>query len=394
MRRFLLVFLFIFFGLIVLSYFWLQPFPLQKKHYVVAGTSNPGTIEVYENDKGTLKKVKLLGTGYDFVYTVRLGDIKNDTTRHIIAGVSNSFFSEPYGCRVVEYEMKTYTERLIDDVGDLRCKDLTIGDVDNDGKNEIVLGTHGVGLIRIYKWEHNRWSKEDLEKNFIAQIDSQEKMNHRVSKEDLPCGDCIVQTAVHIVKIGGIYHDGKNALVTTISSPLEGWIENMEEVSFLKAYRKVNGKWQSEVIDKLKVNGFRGLAVGDIYNKKKQVVLAGNNSKEEEEGGSLYAYEYENNAWKKTTVYYDQEDHQIKAIKTGDIYGDGKQRILLATGNSNAKIIILTWNGKTFDEEKVGQVSSLFDLPGNDFFSMTALLGKTGKNPTVIIAGQVSKINS
>lgn len=352
--------------------------------YVTAGTGNPGEILIYEQKDKEIKKIKTLDTGYKFVYTVRIGDIFNNGKQNIIAGVSNSFFKEPYGCKVLSYDLKDYEETIVDDVGDLRCKDLTIGDADNDGKNEVLLTTHGEGLVRLYKWDGEQWQKEDLEKNYIAQIDRKENTNHRVPNKELTCETCTVQSAVHIVKIGDVDNDGKNEVIATISSPLE--LQNVEEVSFIKMYKKTADGWKNSVIDRMQDREFRSITIGDAYNKKKNVMIIGVGSPRGEKG-TLYAYEYTNNQWNKFAIHNDEGEKNMKGVVMGDIYGDGKQNIVLATGFPNANVYSIEWNGKEFEKKKIGQISSLFNEKDAEFNSMVSLLRKQEGKVQLIVGG-------
>jgi hypothetical protein len=378
-KFFIITFLFIIFYIFV-YYFNFSP----KIKYIVAGTGNPGEIYVYEIKSKIFNKIKTINTGYKFVHTVRIGDIYNNGSKQIVAGIFNSFFAEPYGCKVVSYDVKDFKESIVDDVGDLRCKDLTIGDVDNDGKNEVILATHGRGIVRIYKWTDRKWNKEDLESNYISKIDAQEKTNHRVDNKDLPCKECVVQTAVHIVKVGDVDNDGKNELITTMSSPLE--LQKVDEISYIRLYKKINGKWQNQTIDQLSNREFRSITIGDIYNQKKNVLLVGIGSPRNEKG-SLYVYEYSNGKWGKRIIHNDQDEKNMKGVALGNINDTGKQTVLLATGFPNAKIMILESEAKDFKKKLIGNIASLFKLDKPEFNSMVALISRANKNTNLIIGG-------
>ncbi|MDP2649466.1 MAG: hypothetical protein Q8P10_01340 [bacterium] len=362
-------FLILVFFVILLLFFSFLFKSKENKKYLVAGTGNPGNILLYTINNG-FEKIKTIDTGYKFVHTVRIGDIYNNKKLYIVAGVSNSFFAQPYGCKVVSYDLDNFKENTIDNVGDLRCKDLTIGDVDNDGKNEIVLATHGLGIVRIYKWENNKWVKTDLENNFIAKIDASEKTNHRVPNDQLTCKDCVVQSAVHIVKIGDVDNDGKNELISTISSPLE--LQNEKEISFIKVYKKVGNTWQNYIIDRLSEREFRSVTIGDIYNTKRNALLIGIGSPRNEKG-SLYAYEFSNGSWNKKIIYNDPDEKNMKGVALDDIYRDGIQRFLLATGFPKAKIQILTLKNNKLEQENIGNAASFFNIQGAEFNSMAAM---------------------
>jgi len=191
----------------------------QSGEVIVVGTGNPGKIFVYDYNSFQRKEID---TGFKLVHTVRIGDAFNDGKNVIVAGVSNSFYGPPYGCEVILLDpSNNFKESLVDNVGDLRCKDLTIGDADNDGRNEIVLGTHGEGTINIYKWD-GKWKKQEVEKNFIKQVDEKEGVNHRVPVEKLTY-DTVEQSAVHIVKIGDIDNDKHNEVMIVVKEASYPW---------------------------------------------------------------------------------------------------------------------------------------------------------------------------
>src|SRR3990167_3038229 len=144
----------------------------ETKKVIITGTGNPGKILIYSFEKGDYARTQI-DTGYNLVWTVKVGDIYNNGKNVIVAGVGNSFFATPYGCQLVAYEplMIGWKKTVIDSNVDLRCKDVAIGDADNDGMNELVLGTHGEGTINIYKWNGAKWDKIEIERNFIEQVD-------------------------------------------------------------------------------------------------------------------------------------------------------------------------------------------------------------------------------
>jgi hypothetical protein len=357
----------------------------KELRYIAEATGNPGEILLYVNSGQGYKLAKTIETGYQLVHTVRIGDIYNNGTKYIIAGVSNSFLREPYGCKVVAYDLEKFNQTIIDDVGDLRCKDLTIGDVDTNGKNAIVLATHGEGIVRVYRWLNNVWQKETLETNFIAQIDKGENTNHKVPNTDVPCKTCLIQTAVHIVKVGDVDNDGKNEIVATMSSPLE--LLNVDEISFIRIYKKVGDKWEGKTIDTITGKEFRSVTIDDIYGTGKNTLLVGIGSPRNEPG-SLIAYQYGNGNWEKSAVYDDKIEKNMKGVAFGEI-NPGEKSILLATGFPDANIMTFRWNGTNFDRSDLGSVRSLINLPDAQFNSMAAIITNDVPKHLIIVGSTV-----
>ena len=343
---------------------------------LITGTGNPGLIMSFAKNGSALLPTLSLNTNYLFVHTVRVGDVDNDKIEEIVAGISNSFFSEPYGCKVEEYSTIDSQQNLslIDDVGDVRCKDLAIGDADNDGKNEVLLGTHGEGYINLYKKIGGKWEKTVLEDNYIGKIDAERNTTHKVARKDLTY-DAVVNSAVHIVKIGDIDNDGKNEVVATISSPLEF---PSDEISFIRVYRydKNLNSWNSSTLDELHGREFRSIAIGDLYGNGKNEMLIGIGTPGKNPG-SVYLYSYDGSKWNKQLFYNDSIERNMKGLTIGDLDNDGKNEVVLATGFPNGVVHIFKWDeakGK-FSDNIIGRISDFFNLTGAEFNSMATEIG-------------------
>jgi len=324
----------------------------ETKKVIITGTGNPGKILIYSFEKGDYARTQI-DTGYNLVWTVKVGDIYNNGKNVIVAGVGNSFFATPYGCQLVAYEplMIGWKKTVIDSNVDLRCKDVAIGDADNDGMNELVLGTHGEGTINIYKWNGAKWDKIEIERNFIEQVDKQESSNHRVPVEKLTY-NTVVQTAIHIVKIGDAYNEGKNVIVATESSALE-YTEG-PQISFVNLYKFDDKNWIREVIhngtgfqhrsvliDNLDYSGRNKIAIGAAPNR---LFLLDNDGK-----------------WSSILIFNQTLDKNMKGLDFQDIYSSGRKTIVLATGIPYALIFSLEWDGNRFNEKLIGNVSQVLE---------------------------------
>lgn len=361
--------------IVILGVIW----GVQQKSNInlVVGTANPGRIIFYEQKNNSFQKGKVIDTNYSYVWTVRVGEIFNDGKKYVVAGVSNSFYKQPYGCKVIAYDLERFSKIEIDSLGDLRCKDITIGDADNDGFEDILLVTHGEGSVKKYSWKKDNWDKEEIDNNFIDQVDKKEKTSHRVPNNQLPCNMCIIQTAIHIVEIVDLDKDGKNEILTTISSPLELQNPQIAELSFLIKYKKVKDKWERSIIDRHEGTEFRGIAAGNIYNTDQEAIVIGLGSARNEKG-SVLAYHQTNSGWKKTMVYTDPKEKNLKSVEIGDILSNGTQQILIATGFPDSEILAAEWKEGKFNIKELGKVSTILKMPGAEYNSMAVI--HAGKN--------------
>jgi len=351
---------------------------------IVTGTGNPGRILIYSYDGYGYKRTQI-DTGYNLVWTVRIGDIYNKGKNVIVAGVGNSFFATPYGCQVVAYvpTANGWKKDVIDSNVDLRCKDLAIGSVYNDGKNELVLGTHGEGIINVYKWTGSIWSKQEIDRNFISQMDEQQNMNHRVPFENLTY-DTIVQTAVHIVKIRDVFNDGKNEIVATESSPLE-YVGS--SVSFVNVYKFNGNNWTRTTIHSGKGVQDRSILIDDVDDSGKNEILIGANP------GKLFLLK-NNVTWSSDLIFSQSYDKNMKGLDFQDLYSNGKREIILATGIPSGLIYTLQWNGKEFQSSLIGNISEAFsqytvisNLSYNSLDVQARDVDNSGKSE-IIVAGE------
>src|SRR3989344_1214424 len=349
-RYFILLFLLILFLVFLFQFFVAS----NEMEVIVTGTGNPGKIMIYAFD-GPISSYKRseIDTGYNLVWTVRIGDVYNKGKNVIVAGVGNSFFSTPYGCQIVAYELAAsgWKKDVIDSNVDLRCKDIAIGDVYNEGKNAIVLGTHGEGIIRVYKWDGTKWNRDEIERNFIGQIDSQQNTNHRVPVEKLTYST-VDQTSIHMVKIADVQNDGKNEIVATESSPLE--YTSGPPISFVNVYSFVGKKWSRTTIHDSKGLQDRSILVDDIDYSGKNKILIG------AVPGKLFLLN-DNGNWSSTLIFNQSYDKNMKGLDFQDIYSKGRKQIVLATGVPGALVYNLEWDGSKFQPTLIGNVSQIFE---------------------------------
>jgi len=371
-------------GIIVLASLMLLQSTGGEKTVIVTGGGNPGKVSIYHFDRANYERVEI-DTGYNLVWTVRIGDIYNNGKNVIVAGVGNSFFGRPFGCSVIAYEPVNggWKRDVIDSDVDLRCKDIAIGSAYNDGQNELVLGTHGEGFINVYKWNGTGWSKQTVDTNFVSQVDAQQGANHRVPFSNLTY-PTIVQTAVHIVKIGDVDNDGKNELVATESSPLE---YSGSPVSFVNVYKFYRVGWNRTTVHAGKGVQDRSILIGDVdYSGKNKIVIGAT-------PGKMFLLGYDG-TWSSDLIFSQTYDKNMKGLDMQDIYSDGRSEIVLATGIPNALIYSLHWDGREFQSSMIGNVTdalSQYDvIKGLGYNSLDVQAKDTDGDgaPEIIVAGE------
>jgi hypothetical protein len=178
------------------------------------------------------------------------------------------------------------------------CK---VGDADNDGQNEVVLGygfrEKSAHLI-IFKYTDNYYKP--------------------VWGVDFPWNEA----AEVSVDIGDVNGDGQNEVVVMNATP-----SDINPNGKIRIYKHIGGNnYQLLWSDNLS-EGFRRIACGNIDNDAAEEIVIGNSYYDR----TLYYYDYQGgNNWTKITIEYVGED--CSGLQVADADNDGKNEIVAGFG--------------------------------------------------------------
>ena len=326
--------------------------PHQKEIYrsglLLAGGANsvtqnyePSLMYIDPNNNFSLKNIDFTEFGFDFAgihearpilidneYKIALGTYSNqmdngDQAEFII--LSNDTF----GFDNLEVEFK-------EQVNDARIRAVFVGDINNDRKNEIVIGTRPNGILRYYKSIDKKWVGFDI---------------------------AFLNETIHDILIADINRNGINEILITTGPRVGVPILNipfqpLDSTGKIVSYElnPDTNTWQKEIVwdyifrpQSLKLpKHARYLFASDVDGDGSKEIVA-NVLGPKNSGNDIELFRWDGLNYSREIVE-DSLDIHASAITVGDIDSNGKDEIL-AFAKEDGALLLYNYEGKAWRRE-------------------------------------------
>ena len=290
-----------------------------------------------------------------------IGDIDNDGLNEIVGGGGGGG-NPNYNASLIVYRLMNnkWVEKLIWMPPDVRVRDVEIGDVDNDNKNDIVAITHEKGVMGIFSFKNNEWIKRELMDKF-SEI-----------------------TYVHEVEIGDVDNDGLNEIFTTPTDPNVELGEKQPGIISMF-------KWDGNKFNRFQVDHFddahsKEIVIGDVDNDNRLELIASidglNNPRTYLK---IKKYEWINNELKGEIIWEFDNELKSRTMAVGDINNDGKNELLIGTSSSGL-VYLYFKNNKWFKESIDKDLPNIHSVAIGD-------VDKDGLNDVIGASDDLSIVN-
>lgn len=236
------------------------------------------------------------------VNSVAVGDADNDGANEVVIGMSSTSDE----LRIYEKVGDVWIEDIIDDYS-AGVNSVAIGDADNDGFNEIVAGLDPApSELWLYKKDDGNWEPTSIANPGIT---------------------------VNSVAIGDADNDGKNEVVIGMDSA----------TNEVRAFEKVGLSWNLDHTINVPTNVY-SVAIGDADNDGNNEIVLGLDSAAPD--FEVRAYEFVTMVWEVDNITSVPTD--VYSVAIGDADNDGNNDVVIGLADTTNEVRVLRKQGASW----------------------------------------------
>jgi len=225
-----------------------------------------------------------------------------------------------------------------------RIRDVEVGDVNGDGKDDIVMATHDSGVIAVGQWKDGKLEVTEMDK--------------------------MPDTFVHEIEIGDIDGDGVNEFFATPSARNKASGESQPGQVVMYKWDKAASTWHRTIVDDFTGSHAKEILAVKMDDKAKscdffsvveaEAVLE-NGAAKVVHPVEIRHYTYDKKAGTFThTVAATLDDKQTRFLVPGDLDGDGKKELVAAAMKTGLWVLKDNGDG-TWTTQNIERNSSGFE---------------------------------
>ncbi|MBD3168408.1 MAG: hypothetical protein GF307_02920 [candidate division Zixibacteria bacterium] len=216
-----------------------------------------------------------------------------------------------------------------------RLRDIEIGDVNGDGKDNIVLATHDQGIVLVLDEKDGKWETTEIDK-------------HK-------------DTFVHEIELGDVDNDGIFEIFSTPSEPNK--LDGTVQPGLIPMYDYKNGEYVRSIVEEFPTRHVKEILCADIDSDNQPELYCALEAEMEEVakgGGSVQIKKYDFDDGKiNDQVIMELPDMLCRFLTVGDVDGDGNKEMVVAPLSSG--VWLFRYDKGKWTKELIDKNSSSFE---------------------------------